>query len=361
MFAEVNGKSEAWANREAYGIFSKRLIEATLQTFTRHLLGQRWSIGQFKQICHLLERFHLEYGLNEMENSTSSLIGHLSAIAPECTKDSQESLSWLWHSLTRSEAVDWASISRVGGILYGCSGREMDKRIITQILKMDWEALEHEKAYVGDMLTPLSVHFANPDVDLGDSEIQSFFCQFIDDDDVDHPFQIHRGVKLQRLEKIGDEFVGYSTDGATIYNLTWYEEQRLAEPDSILSLVGDHSVDLQVIHRKESVSVDSDEPDVITAFVCSQFRPLKSSVKKQNFVAELPEIVELSVDEMWEQFERIPFAEIISTPFFVKLAENLREEGVANITRGWWKRWRQYHFPERQRPKLLNLFPEVSG
>ncbi|MGB1818642.1 MAG: hypothetical protein ACPHK2_03400, partial [Candidatus Poseidoniaceae archaeon] len=353
LFAEVDGKSEAWSNREAYGVFSKRLIEATLQTFTRHLLGQRWSIDQFKQICHLLERIQLEYGLDGMEKSVSSLIGHLSAIAPECTKDSQESLSWLWHSLTRSNAVDWASISRVGGILYGCSGQEMDKQIIAQILKMDWEALEHEKAYVGDMLTPLSVHFSNPDVNLGDLEIQSFFGQFIDDDDVDHPFQVHRGVKLQRVEIIGDEFVGYSTDGATIYNLTWYEEQRLAEPDSILSLVGDHSVDLQIIHRKESGSIDSDEPDVITAFVCSQFRPLKSSVKKQNSVTELPEIVELSVDEMWEQFERIPFAEIISTPFFVKLAENLREEGVANITRGWWKRWRQYHFPEKTTPEVV--------
>ena len=353
LFAEVDGKSEAWANREAYGVFSKRLIEATLQTFTRHLLGQRWSIDQFKQICHLLERIQLEYGLDGMEKSVSSLIGHLSAIAPECTKDSQESLSWLWHSLTRSNAVDWASISRVGGILYGCSGQEMDKQIIAQILKMDWEALEHEKAYVGDMLTPLSVHFSNPDVNLGDLEIQSFFGQFIDDDDVDHPFQVHRGVKLQRVEIIGDEFVGYSTDGATIYNLTWYEQQGLAEPDSILSLVGDHSVDLQIIHRKESGSIDSDEPDVITAFVCSQFRPLKSSVKKQNSVTELPEIVELSVDEMWEQFERIPFAEIISTPFFVKLAENLREEGVANITRGWWKRWRQYHFPEKTTPEVV--------
>ena len=353
LFAEVDGKSEAWANREAYGVFSKRLIEATLQTFTRHLLGQRWSIDQFKKICHLLERIQLEYGLDGMEKSVSSLIGHLSAIAPECTKDSQESLSWLWHSLTRSNAVDWASISRVGGILYGCSGQEMDKQIIAQILKMDWEALEHEKAYVGDMLTPLSVHFSNPDVNLGDLEIQSFFGQFIDDDDVDHPFQVHRGVKLQRVEIIGDEFVGYSTDGATIYNLTWYEEQGLAEPDSILSLVGDHSVDLQIIHRKESGSIDSDEPDVITAFVCSQFRPLKSSVKKQNSVTELPEIVELSVDEMWEQFERIPFAEIISTPFFVKLAENLREEGVANITRGWWKRWRQYHFPEKTTPEVV--------
>ena len=353
LFAEVDGKSEAWANREAYGVFSKRLIEATLQTFTRHLLGQRWSIDQFKQICHLLERIQLEYGLDGMEKSVSSLIGHLSAIAPECTKDSQESLSWLWHSLTRSNAVDWASISRVGGILYGCSGQEMDKQIIAQILKMDWEALDHEKAYVGDMLTPLSVHFSNPDVNLGDLEIQSFFGQFIDDDDVDHPFQVHRGVKLQRVEIIGDEFVGYSTDGATIYNLTWYEQQGLAEPDSILSLVGDHSVDLQIIHRKESGSIDSDEPDVITAFVCSQFRPLKSSVKKQNSVTELPEIVELSVDEMWEQFERIPFAEIISTPFFVKLAENLREEGVANITRGWWKRWRQYHFPEKTTPEVV--------
>ena len=353
LFAEVDGKSEAWANREAYGVFSKRLIEATLQTFTRHLLGQRWSIDQFKQICHLLERIQLEYGLDGMEKSVSSLIGHLSAIAPECTKDSQESLSWLWHSLTRSNAVDWASISRVGGILYGCSGQEMDKQIIAQILKMDWEALEHEKAYVGGMLTPLSVHFSNPDVNLGDLEIQSFFGQFIDDDDVDHPFQVHRGVKLQRVEIIGDEFVGYSTDGATIYNLSWYEQQGLAEPDSILSLVGDHSVDLQIIHRKESGSIDSDEPDVITAFVCSQFRPLKSSVKKQNSVTELPEIVELSVDEMWEQFERIPFAEIISTPFFVKLAENLREEGVANITRGWWKRWRQYHFPEKTTPEVV--------
>ena len=98
LFAEVDGKSEAWANREAYGVFSKRLIEATLQTFTRHLLGQRWSIDQFKQICHLLERIQLEYGLDGMEKSVSSLIGHLSAIAPECTKDSQESLSWLWHS-----------------------------------------------------------------------------------------------------------------------------------------------------------------------------------------------------------------------------------------------------------------------
>ena len=353
LFAEVDGKSEAWANREAYGVFSKRLIEATLQTFTRHLLGQRWSIDQFKQICHLLERIQLEYGLNGMEKSVSSLIGHLSAIAPECTKDSQESLSWLWHSLTRSDAVDWASISRVGGILYGCSGQEMDRQIIAQILEMDWGSLEHEKAYIGDMLTPLSVHFSNPDVNLGDLEIQSFFGQFIEDDDVEHPFQVHRGVKLQRVEIIGEEFVGFSTDGATIYNLTWYEEQRLAEPDSILSLVENHSVDLQVIHRKESGSIDSDEPDVITAFVCSQFRPLKSSVKKQNSGLELPEIVELSVDEMWEQFERIPFAEIISTPFFVKLAENLREEGVANITRGWWKRWRQYHFPEKTTPEVV--------
>lgn len=353
LFAEVDGKSEAWVNREAYGVFSKRLIEATLQTFTLHLRGQRWSIDQFRQICHLLERIHLEYGLDGMEKSVSSIMGHLSAIAPECTKDSQESLSWLWHSLTRSDPLDWASISRVGGILYGCSGQEMDKQIIAQILEMDWEALEHEKAYVGDMLTPLSVHFANPDVNLDDLEIQSFFGQFIDEDDVKHPFQVHKDVKLQRLEKIGDEFVGYSTDGATIYNLTWYEEQRLAEPDSFLSLVGDHSVDLQIIHRKESGSIDSDEPDVITAFVCSQFRPLKSSVKKQNSVTDLPEIVELSVDEMWEQFERIPFAEIISTPFFVKLAENLREEGVANITRGWWKRWRQYHFPEKTTPEVV--------
>jgi len=353
LFAEVDGKSEAWANREAYGVFSKRLIEATLQTFTRHLSGQRWSIDQFRQICHLLERIHLEYGLDGMEKSVSNIMGHLSAIAPECTKDSQESLSWLWYSLTRSTVLDWASISRVGGILYGCSGQEMDKQIIAQILKMDWEALEHEKAHVGDMLTPLSVHFANPDVNLGDLEIQSFFGQFIDDDDVDHPFQIHQGVKLQRVEKIGDEFVGYSTDGATIYHLTWYEEQRLAEPDSILSLMGDHSVDLQVIHRKESVSVDSDEPEVITAFVCSQFRPLKSSAKSQNSINELPEIVELSIEEMWEQFERIAFAEIISTPFFVKLAENLREEGVPNITRGWWKRWRQHHFPEKTTPEVV--------
>ena len=355
LFAEVDGKSEAWANREAYGVFSKRLIEATLQTLTRHLRGQRWSIGQFKQICHLLERFHLEYGLNEMENSTSSLIGHLSAIAPECTKDSQESLSWLWYSLTRSVHLDWASISRVGGILYGCSGQEMDRQIIAQILEMDWEALGHEKAYVGDMLTPLSVHFANPDVDLGDSEIQSFFCQFIDDDGVEHPFQVQQGVKLQRVEKIGDEFVGYSTDGATIYHLTWYEEQKLAEPDSILSLVGDHSVDLQVIHRKESGSIDSDEPDVIAAFVCSQFRPLVSSSKNEKSVDESLEIVDLSRDGMWMQFEKIAFAEIMSTPFFVKLAENLREAGVAHITRGWWKRWRQHHFPGMTTPEAVEF------
>ena len=355
LFAEADGKSEAWANREAYGVFSERLIEATLQTFTRHLLGQRWSIGQFKQICHLLERFHLEYGLDGMEKSTTSLIGHLSAIAPECTKDSQESLSWLWHSLTRSEALDWASISRVGGILYGCSGQEMDKQIIAQILKMDWKALEHEKAYVGDMLTSLSVHFSDPDVNLGDLEVQSFFGQFIDEDDVDHPFQIHQGVELQRVEKIGDEFVGYSTDGATIYHLTWYEEQKLTEPDSILSLVGDHSVDLQVIHRKESVSVDSDEPDEITALVCSNFRPLKSSSRNQKSVDESLEIVDLSKDEMWTQFEKIAFAEIMSTPFFVKLAENLREEGVAHITRGWWKRWRQHHFTGMTTPEAVEF------
>ena len=54
------------------------------------------------------------------------------------------------------------------------------------------------------MLDPLSIHFANPDVNLDDSEIQSFFSQFIDEDDVDHPFQILQGVKLQRVEKIGD-------------------------------------------------------------------------------------------------------------------------------------------------------------
>lgn len=353
LFAEVDGKSEAWANREAYGVFSKRLIEATLQTFTRHLLGQRWSIDQFRQICRLLERIHLEYGLDGMEKSVSLLIGHLSAIAPECTKDSQESLSWLWHSLTRSDPLDWASISRVGGILYGCSGQEMDKQIIAQILKMDWEALEHEKAYVGDMLTPLSVHFSSPDVNLGDLEIQSFFGQFIDEDDVDHPFQIHQGVKLQRIEKIGDEFVGYSTDGATIYHLTWYEKQRLAEPDSILSLVGDHSVDLQVIHRKESVSVDSDEPDVITAFVCSQFRSMESSLKKQKSVDESLEIVDLSRDQMWMQFEKIAFAEINSTLFFVTLAESLRQQGVEHITRGWWKRWRQHHYPDLTTPEVV--------
>lgn len=353
LFAEVDGKSEAWANREAYGFFSKRLIEATLQTFTRHLHGQRWSIGQFKQICHLLERFRLEYSLDGMEKSTSNLIGHLSAIAPECTKDSQESLSWLWHSLTRSGTLDWASISRVGGILYGCSGQEMDRQIIAQILKMDWEDLGHEKAYVGGMLTPLSVYFSNPDVNLLDTEIQQFFSQFINDKDEDHPFQIHQDVNLRRVEKFGDRYVGYSTDGTVIYHLTWYEEQRLAEPDSVLSLNGDHSVDLQVIHRKESVSVDSDEPDVITAFVCSQFRPLKSSAKKKISATELPEIVELSPDEMWERFERIAFAEIISTPFFVKLADNLREESVANITRGWWKRWRQHHFPDMTTPEVV--------
>ena len=118
-------------------------------------------------------------------------------------------------------------------------------------------------------------------------------------------FQILQGVKLQRVEKIGDEFVGHSTDGATIYHLTWYEKQRLAEPDSILSLVGDHSVDLQVIHRKESVSVDSDEPDVVTAFVCSQFRPLKSSVKKQISADELPEIVELSINNKSRKNQKI--------------------------------------------------------
>ena len=353
LFAELDGKSEAWANREAYGAFSRHLVEATLQTFTRHLRGLRWSIGQFRQICHLLERFQMEYGLDGMENSTSSLIGHLSAIAPECTKDSQEPLSWLWHSLTRSDAPDWASISRVGGILYGCSGQEMDRQIIAKILEMDWEALEHEKAYVGDMLKPLSAHFSTPDFNLDNLEVQAFFGQFINVNDEDHPFQIYPGVKLRRVEKFGDKFVGYSTDGATIYHLTWYEEQKLSEPDSILSFEGDYAVDLQVIHRKESGSIDSDEPDVITAYVCSELRPLKSSVMEQNSVGELPEIVALTPDEMWEQFERIVFAEIISTPFFVKLAENLREEGVAHITRGWWKRWRQHHFPDMTTPEVV--------
>lgn len=356
FFAEVDGKSEAWSNREGYGVFCKRLIEATLQTLTRHLLGQRWSIRQFKQICHLLERFNLEYNLEGMEKSITSLLGHLSAIAPECTKDSQESLSWLWYSLTRSEDLDWASISRVGGILYGCSGQEMDRQIIAQILKMNWKALEHEKAYIGDMLTPLSVHFSNPDVNLDDLEIQSFFGQFInDDDDEDHPFQIHQGLTLKKVEKYGDKFVGYSSDDAVIYHLTWYKDEKLAEPDSILSLEGEHAVDLQIIHRRGSLSIDGDEPDVIIAYVCSHFRPLKSPSRKKKSVDESLEIVGLSRDEMWMQFEKIAFAEIMSTPFFVKLAENLRNEGVAHITRGWWKRWRQHHFPGMTTPEAVEF------
>lgn len=353
LFVEVDGKSQGWANREAYGIFCRRLIEAVLQTLTRHLLGQRWSIGQFKQICHLLERFHLEYGIPGMEESTSSLIGHLSRIAPECTKDSQESLSWLWYSLTRSETLDWASISRVGGILYGCSGHEMDQQIIGQILKLDWKSLEHERAYVGDMLAPLSVHFSNPDVNLEDFEIQSFFSQFIDDFDGESPYQVVEDVKLKGVEKFGDQFVGYSPDGTVVYNLTWYEVEKLADSSSVLSLNEIHTVDLQLIHRKVSASIDSDEPDVVTAYVCSQFRPLGSSSRKEKSAEKSSEIVDLSKDEMWKQFERIAFAEIISTPFFVKLAENLREEGVANITRGWWKRWRQHHFPGTTTPEVV--------